>query len=202
MPVLTFAHSKFSNATIALHLPCNCVRRVGLITRVQYSVADRTQLSPGSESKPDFACVSRKRGGSSSLYTLPSLAKMKKDREAMREKVYEFLQGIGIDPDELDGLDLLVTVDVMWERIDFLHDLGLTVDDINNYPLVLGCSVKKNMIPVLDYLGRLGVRKSTFTQLLRRYPQVLHASVVVDLDPVVRYLQGMDSKREDIPRVP
>ncbi|KAF1889521.1 hypothetical protein Lal_00024848 [Lupinus albus] len=198
MPVLTFGHSKLSAAT----LPCNCVRRVGLITRLQYSVADRTSLTSGSASELDSGRVSRKRGGSSSLvYTLPGLEERKKDKEVMRKKVYKFLQGIGIVPDELDGLDLPVTVDVMRERIDFLHNLGLTIEDINNYPLVLGCSVKKNMVPVLDYLGKLGVRKSTFTQFLQRYPQVLHASVVVDLDPVVKYLRGMDIKSEDIPRV-
>ncbi|XVF23516.1 hypothetical protein REPUB_Repub13aG0045300 [Reevesia pubescens] len=113
---------------------------------------------------------------------------MKKERITNRTKVYEFLRGLGIIPDELDGLELSVTVEVMRERIDFLHTLGLTVEDANNYPLVLGCSVKKNMIPVLDYLGKLGVRKSTLTEFLRRYPQVLYASVVVDLAPVVKYL--------------
>ncbi|XP_076904494.1 transcription termination factor MTERF4, chloroplastic-like [Bidens hawaiensis] len=89
----------------------------------------------------------------------------------------------------------------MKERVDFLHTLGLTIEDINNYPLVLGCSVKKNMIPVLDYLGKLGVKRSNLTEFLRRYPQVLHSSVVVDLAPVVKYLEGMDIKLNDIPRV-
>ena len=89
----------------------------------------------------------------------------------------------------------------MKERVDFLHSLGLTISDINNYPLILGCSVKKNMIPVLDYLGKIGVRKSTFTDFLKRYPQVLHSSVVIDLAPVVRYLQGMDVRAQSIPRV-
>lgn len=88
---------------------------------------------------------------------------MNKDKVSWREKVYEFLQGTGIVSDEFDGLELPVTVDVMKERMDFLHNLGLTIEDINNYPLVLGCSVKKNMVPVLDYLGKLGVRKSMFT---------------------------------------
>ncbi|MQL73799.1 hypothetical protein Taro_006156 [Colocasia esculenta] len=137
----------------------------------------------------------------SSLYSRPSLRDMQSERAANRARVYEFLRGLGVVPDELDGLELPVTVDVMRERVDFLHSLGLTVADINNYPLVLGCSVKKNMVPVLDYLGKLGVRKSTFTEFLRRYPQVLHASVVVDLAPVVKYLQGMDIRAQDIPRV-
>ncbi|KAK7251319.1 hypothetical protein RIF29_34398 [Crotalaria pallida] len=196
MPILTFCHSKLG-AALAL-------RRIGLITRLQYSVSDRA-LTSSSIAEPraqlDSGRVSRKRGGSSSLYIHPSLSQMKKDMLMMREKVYDFLRGVGIVPEELDGLELPVTVEVMRERVDFLHSLGLTVEDINNYPLVLGCSVKKNMIPVLDYLGKLGVRKSTFTQFLQRYPQVLHASVVVDLQPVVKYLQGMDIKREDIPRV-
>lgn len=126
---------------------------------------------------------------------------MKNDKAANRAHVYEFLRGLGIVPDELDGLELPVTVDVMRERIDCLRSLGLTIDDINNYPLVLGCSVKKNMIPVLDYLGSLGVRRSGVTEFLRRYPQVLHSSVVVDLKPVVSYLQGMDIRPVDIPSV-
>lgn len=131
----------------------------------------------------------------------PSLLEMKNEKMEKRARVYDFLKEIGIIPDELDGLELPVTVEVMRERVDFLHKLGLTIEDINNYPLVLGCSVKKNMIPVINYLGTLGVRKSTFTEFLRRYPQVLHASVVVDLQPVVKYLQGMDIKSNDIPRV-
>lgn len=138
---------------------------------------------------------------SKSLYARPSLRDMQKERELIRLQVYEFLRKLGIVPDELDGLELPVTVEVMRERVDFLHSLGLTIEDINNYPLVLGCSVKKNMIPVLDYLGKLGVRKSTITDFLRRYPQVLHASVVVDLTPVVKYLKGLDIKPIDIPRV-
>ncbi|PKA53933.1 hypothetical protein AXF42_Ash011413 [Apostasia shenzhenica] len=138
---------------------------------------------------------------SQSLYVRPSLLEMKKEKNANRARVYEFLRSIGIVPDELEGLELPVTVEVMRERVDFLHTLGLTIEDINNYPLMLGCSVKKNMIPVLDYLGKLGVRKSTFTGFLRRYPQVLHSSVVVDLMPVVKYLQGLDIKPANIPRV-
>ncbi|XP_071906885.1 uncharacterized protein [Coffea arabica] len=138
---------------------------------------------------------------SSSLYAHPSLSQIRSEKAANRAPVYDFLRGIGVFPDELDGLELPVTVDVMCERVDFLHRLGLTVEDINNYPLVLGYSVKKNMVPVLDYLGKLGVKKSTFTEFLRRYPQVLHSSVVVDLAPVVKYLQGMDIKPNDIPRV-
>lgn len=138
---------------------------------------------------------------SSSLYSRPSLLEMKKEKAENRARTYEFLSDLGIVADELDGLELPTTVEVMKERVDFLHSLGLTIADINNYPLVLGCSVKKNMIPVLDYLSKLGVRKSTFTDFLRRYPQVLHSSVVIDLMPVVKYLQGLDIKLADIPRV-
>ncbi|KAG9457476.1 hypothetical protein H6P81_001984 [Aristolochia fimbriata] len=140
-------------------------------------------------------------GAPSSVYSRPSLREMKNERIASRTRIYEFLRGLGIVPDELDGLELPVSLEVMRERVDFLHKLGLTIEDINNYPLVLGCSVKKNMIPVLDYLGKLGVRKASLTEFLRRYPQVLHASVVIDLQPVVKYLQGMDIKPNDIPRV-
>lgn len=175
----------------------------GLITRIHCSISERiyTSSADSSVAKPATTRSSRKTGGTSSLYSRPSLLEMKNERIANRARVFEFLRGLGIVPDELDGLELPVSVDVMRERVDFLHKLGLTIEDINNYPLVLGCSVKKNMIPVLDYLGKLGVRKSTFTEFLRRYPQVLHSSVVVDLQPVVKYLQGMDMQPNDIPRV-
>lgn len=195
-PHLIFASS--------IGIPSNREKRIGHIPRLQYSVADRTFVSSSvnpSLSKVDATHLEQRRGGSPSLYSHPSILQMKNQRAENRARVYEFLKGIGIVPDELDGLELPVTVEVMRERVDFLHKLGLTIEDINNYPLVLGCSVKKNMIPVLDYLGKLGVRKSTFTEFLRRYPQVLHASVVVDLTPVVKYLQGMDIKPNDIPRV-
>ncbi|XVF21834.1 hypothetical protein REPUB_Repub12eG0124000 [Reevesia pubescens] len=203
LPALTFHKPKLT-WTSTLRIPSNYERTFGSVTRFHCSVADRTFSSTSgrsSASKPKTVRLSRKQGNSSSLYSRPSLLEMKKERITNRSKVYEFLRGLGIIPDELDGLELPVTVEVMRERIDFLHTLGLTVEDINNYPLVLGCSVKKNMIPVLDYLGKLGVRKSTFTEFLRRYPQVLHASVVVDLAPVVKYLQGLDIKPNDIPRV-
>ncbi|KAL6208534.1 hypothetical protein ACLB2K_019483 [Fragaria x ananassa] len=195
---------KLQLTSISPQIPRTREKLVGLITRCQHSDAGRTKATRYADSSVSSTKSSRlgqRQQGPSSLYSRPSLLDMRNDKVANRARVYDFLQGIGIVPDELDGLELPVTVEVMRERVDFLHSLGLTVEDINNYPLVLGCSVKKNMIPVLDYLGKLGVRKSTFTDFLRRYPQVLHASVVVDLAPVVQYLQGMDIKPDDIPRV-
>ncbi|VVB07068.1 unnamed protein product [Arabis nemorensis] len=187
---------------------CNHKKRPGIGLTVQCAIANRrfSSRSVDSLKKEKSRSSGRdkdkdKRRESQSLYSRPSLLEMNKEKAANRARVYEFLRGIGIVPDELDGLELPVTADVMKERVDFLHKLGLTIEDINNYPLVLGCSVKKNMVPVLDYLGKLGVRKSTFTEFLRRYPQVLHASVVIDLAPVVKYLQGLDIKPIDVPRV-
>ncbi|TXG63570.1 hypothetical protein EZV62_010564 [Acer yangbiense] len=203
LPAFTYFKPRLTSSS-TLRITSNNDKNSRLITKFQYSVADRNFSSSSvnaSVSKPNTGRSGGKQGGSSSLYSRPSLLDMKNERIANRAKVYDFLRGIGIVPDELDGLELPVTVEVMRERVDFLHNIGLTIDDINNYPLVLGCSVKKNMIPVLDYLGKLGVRKSTFTEFLRRYPQVLHASVVVDLAPVVKYLQGLDIKLSDIPRV-
>ena len=83
MPILTFAHCKLS-ATLAL-------RRMGSITRLQYSVADRTFTSGSVDlpaSKTDSGRVNRRRGGgSSSVYSRPSLSEMKKEKAAIREKV-------------------------------------------------------------------------------------------------------------------
>ncbi|KAJ8898695.1 hypothetical protein K2173_004729 [Erythroxylum novogranatense] len=190
------------NSFSAIRIQNSFTRRNRLITRFAYSVSERSVgSSSAGSSRADNVKSGRKHVDSSSLYVHPSLREMHNEKIVNRAKVYEFLRGLGIVPDELDGLELPVTLEIMRERVNFLHKLGLTIEDINNYPLVLGCSVKKNMIPVLDYLGRLGVRKATFTEFLRRYPQVLHASVVVDLDPVVKYLQGMDIKPTDIARV-
>lgn len=203
LPPNTFLRSRLTSASAPSISSFN-EKKKDLIMRLPCCFAMRAALSSSSldssSVKTDTYSGSRKEKRSS-FYTHPSLLEMRNEKAANRERVYEFLRGIGIVPDELDGLELPVTVEVMRERVDFLHKLGLTIEDINNYPLILGCSVKKNMIPVLDYLGKLGVRKSTLTDFLQRYPQVLHASVVVDLAPVVKYLQGMDIKPNDIPRV-
>lgn len=205
LPAFAFRGPQSQSFSISsLCISTNSTKRCGLVMKIHSSVAGRTHSSASksvSLSRGDRYNRKKDEVNPSSFYTHPSLLELKNERIANRARVYEFLRGIGVVPDELDGLELPVTVEVMRERVDFLHKLGLTVEDINNYPLVLGCSVKKNMIPVLDYLGKLGVRKSTFTEFLRRYPQVLHASVVVDLQPVVNYLQGMDIKPNDVPRV-
>lgn len=86
----------------------------------------------------------------------------------------------------------------MKERLEFLQKIGLTIDDLNNYPLMLGCSVRKNIIPVLGYLEKIGIQRSKLAEFVRNYPQVLHASVVVELVPVVRFLRGLDVERQDI----
>eukprot|EP01018_Ginkgo_biloba_P004446 Gb_36311 [translate_table: standard] len=124
-----------------------------------------------------------------------------KEKHDPHSLVFAYLKDLGIVTDELEDLELTTVVDVMKERVEFLQKLGLSIDDINEYPLVLGCSVRRNMIPVLDYLEKLGVRKSALPDLLRIYPQVLHASVVIDLAPIVKFLQGLDIKANDIPRV-
>ncbi|EOA22905.1 hypothetical protein CARUB_v10003638mg [Capsella rubella] len=191
-------HKKIPGIGIGLAVQCSIANRRFSSRSVD---SPRRERSSRSSSGRDRDKDKDKGRGSQSLYSRPSLLDMNKEKAANRAKVYEFLRGIGIVPDELDGLELPVTAEVMKERVEFLHRLGLTIEDINNYPLVLGCSVKKNMVPVLDYLGKLGVRKSTFTEFLRRYPQVLHASVVIDLAPVVKYLQGLDIKPIDVPRV-
>ncbi|KAK6124546.1 hypothetical protein DH2020_041716 [Rehmannia glutinosa] len=203
LPAFAFHRPQLISIT-SLYTSSNCKKRCGLVMKLHSSVAGRNRSSTAADlpvSKGNRFNRERGEVNPASFYTHPSLLQMKNERIANRARVYEFLRGIGVVPDELDGLELPVTVEVMKERVEFLHKLGLTIEDINNYALVLGCSVKKNMVPVLDYLGKLGVRKSTFTEFLRQYPQVLHASVVVDLAPVVKYLQGMDIKPNDIPRV-
>lgn len=108
-----------------------------------------------------------------------------------QEAVLEYLEGTGIDSSDFDGLELPTSVSVVRERVEFLQKIGLTVQDISDYPLLIGCSVKKNLIPVLNYLESLNITTTLLPILLRKYPQILHSSVVMDLQPIVEYLVGL-----------
>lgn len=122
----------------------------------------------------------------------------RKEKLVSRVIICDYLKSLGIVPDELEHLELPSTVDVMKERVEFLQKLGLTVDDINEYPLMLGCSVRKNIIPVLGYLEKIGIPRSKMGEFVKNYPQVLHASVVVELVPVIKFLRGLDVDKQDI----
>ncbi|KAK0577613.1 hypothetical protein LWI29_035813 [Acer saccharum] len=135
-------------------------------------------------------------------YEMPSVTwgvvQGKKEKLVNRVKICDYLKGLGIIPDELENLELPSTVEVMEQRVSFLQKLGLTVDDINEYPLMLGCSMRKNMIPVLSYLEKIGIQKSKLGEFVKNYPQALHASVVVELMPVVKFLRGLDVDKQDL----
>uniref|UniRef100_A0A1D1ZKF9 Transcription termination factor MTERF4, chloroplastic n=1 Tax=Anthurium amnicola TaxID=1678845 RepID=A0A1D1ZKF9_9ARAE len=138
-------------------------------------------------------------------YEMPSVTwgviQGRKEKLVSRVIISDYLRSLGIVPDELEHLELPSTVEVMRERVEFLQKLGLTVDDMNEYPLMLGCSVRKNTIPVLGYLEKIGVQRSKMGEFVKNYPQILHASVVVELVPVVRFLRGLDVERLDVPYV-
>ncbi|MBA0735407.1 hypothetical protein Gogos_019258 [Gossypium gossypioides] len=135
-------------------------------------------------------------------YQMPSVTwgvvQGKKEKLVNRVKICDYLKTLGIIPDELENLELPSTVEVMSERVQFLQKLGLTIDDINEYPLMLGCSVRKNMIPVLGYLEKVGIPKLKLGEFVKNYPQVLHTSVVVELAPVIKFLRGLDVEKQDI----
>ncbi|PON45895.1 Mitochodrial transcription termination factor [Parasponia andersonii] len=122
----------------------------------------------------------------------------RKEKLVSRVIICDYLKSLGIVTDELESLELPSTVEVMRERVEFLQRLGLSIDDINEYPLMLGCSVRKNLIPVLGYMEKIGIQKSKLGEFVKNYPQVLHASVVVELVPVVKFLRGLDVEKEDI----
>ncbi|KAF6175701.1 hypothetical protein GIB67_022703 [Kingdonia uniflora] len=121
----------------------------------------------------------------------------RKEKLVSRVIICDFLKSLGIIPDELEHLELPTTIEVMRERVEFLQKIGLTIDDINEYPLLLGCSVRKNMIPVLGYLEKIGIQRAKLGEFVKSYPQVLHTSVVVELVPVVKALRGLDVDRQD-----
>ncbi|KAL6560426.1 hypothetical protein OROGR_003985 [Orobanche gracilis] len=62
----------------------------------------------------------------------------RKEKLVSRVIICDYLKSIGIIRDELEELELPSTSDVMRERVDFLQKIGLTVDDFNEYPLMLG----------------------------------------------------------------
>lgn len=135
-------------------------------------------------------------------YEMPSVTwgviQGRKEKLVSRVIICDYLKTIGILTDELEDLELPSTVEVMRGRVEFLQKLGLTIDDINEYPLMLGCSVRKNMIPVLGYLEKIGIPRARMGEFLKNYPQCLHASVVVELVPVVKFLRGLDIEKQDI----
>ncbi|CAK7323611.1 unnamed protein product [Dovyalis caffra] len=122
----------------------------------------------------------------------------KKEKLVNRVIICDYLKSLGIIPDELESVELPSTVEIMKERVEFLQRLGLTIDDINEYPLMLGCSVRKNIIPVLGYLEKIGIGRSKLGEFVKSYPQVLHTSVVVELQPVIKFLRGLDVEKQDI----
>ncbi|KAJ7542413.1 hypothetical protein O6H91_10G105900 [Diphasiastrum complanatum] len=124
-----------------------------------------------------------------------------KAQNTARDEVINFLKAEGFDTREIESLDLPTSVAIVKERLDFLSKLGLEKEHINEYPLMICCSVKKNMVPVIDYLEKLGFTSEILPIFLRKYPMVLHTSVVVDLQPVVSYLEGFGIDRNDISKV-
>ncbi|GAB4838507.1 Transcription termination factor mterf4, chloroplastic [Ancistrocladus abbreviatus] len=135
-------------------------------------------------------------------YEMPSVTwgvvQGRKEKLVSRVIICDYLKGLGIITDELEEVELPSTVEVMRERVEFLQKIGLTIDDMNEYPLMLACSVRKNVIPVLGYLEKIGIPRSKMGEFIRNYTQVLHASVVVELAPVVKFLRGLDVEKQDI----
>ncbi|MCO5554132.1 hypothetical protein L7F22_007658 [Adiantum nelumboides] len=122
-------------------------------------------------------------------------------RQEARQNVLKYLETEGIETAELARIELPSKVDVMQTRLGFLRKIGLDNDAINNYPLILGCSVQKNMVPVLKYLKKLGFPQAWVSMVLKKYPMILHASVVIDILPVIYFLRGLDIDADDLPRV-
>ncbi|EEF28093.1 conserved hypothetical protein [Ricinus communis] len=112
-------------------------------------------------------------------YEMPSVTwgvvQGKREKLVNRVIICDYLNNLGIIPDELENLELPSTVEVMKERVEFLQKLGLTIDDFNEYPLMLGCSVRKNIIPVLGYLEKivLELGRKHFLSVIAQYPQIL-----------------------------
>lgn len=205
-PQVSIESSNGSSCEITCNIARHPFERNCILARKPLFLTLKTRMLDGGN--VSFRVSSRAASGEPNKipeYQMPTVTwgvvQGRKEKLVSRVIICDYLRSIGIVPDELEHLELPSTVDVMKERVDFLQRLGLTIDDINQYPLMLGCSVRKNMVPVLDYLNKLGFQKQELPSFLRKHPQVLHASVIVDLVPVTKFLRGLDIERIDIPVV-
>ncbi|KAH8932544.1 hypothetical protein BDL97_19G079000 [Sphagnum fallax] len=116
------------------------------------------------------------------------------------ESVLEYLKRQGIDTAFLNEVELPKSLAVVKERIEFLLKIGLTIKDMNDYPLMIGCSVNKNIIPVLKYLNSLKVTRKSIPILIRRIEGTMSTSVayLVMLGVNARQIGGMLTERPDI----
>ncbi|WVZ23357.1 hypothetical protein V8G54_001901 [Vigna mungo] len=127
----------------------------------------------------------------------------RKEKLVSRVIIFDYLKGLGIIPDELHDLELPSTVDVMRERVEFLQKIGLTVDDINNYPLILGCSVLHasvivELAPVIKFLRGLDVEKDDIGYVLQKYPELLGFKLEGTMSTSVAYLVSIGVNPRDI----
>eukprot|EP00246_Nothoceros_aenigmaticus_P012057 TRINITY_DN3564_c0_g1_i1.p1 TRINITY_DN3564_c0_g1~~TRINITY_DN3564_c0_g1_i1.p1 ORF type:complete len:568 (-),score=92.03 TRINITY_DN3564_c0_g1_i1:9-1712(-) len=174
----------------------SCCREVSQHGMVQQQPSVRTLGTDAAE---------RNVSAQSSAFAEPSVTAADVQKYAKevsgRSQVLTYLKAEGVNTRELKEVELPTTLEVIQDRIRFLRKICLTTDDINNYPLMIGCSVKKNVVPVLDYLENIGITREALPHLIRKYPQVLHSSVVIDLQPVVGYLRGLGIDNKDIGKV-
>ncbi|XP_048442303.1 transcription termination factor MTERF4, chloroplastic isoform X2 [Pyrus x bretschneideri] len=145
-------------------------------------------------------------------YEMPSVTwgvvQGRKEKLVSRVIICDYLKSLGIIPDELENLELPSAVDVMRERVEFLQKLGLSIDDINEYPLMLGCSVRKNMIPVLAYLEKIGIPrpklglpKKILARMLEKRTYLLGYDLEETVKPNVDCLISFGIRREALASV-
>ncbi|XP_068330011.1 transcription termination factor MTERF4, chloroplastic-like isoform X2 [Pyrus communis] len=145
-------------------------------------------------------------------YEMPSVTwgvvQGRKEKLVSRVIICDYLKSLGIIPDELEKLELPSAVDVMRERVEFLQKLGLSIDDINEYPLMLGCSVRKNMIPVLAYLEKIGIPrpklglpKKILARMLEKRTYLLGYDLEETVKPNVDCLISFGIRREALASV-
>eukprot|EP00850_Spirogloea_muscicola_P002960 SM000011S19138 [mRNA] locus=s11:1014081:1016081:- [translate_table: standard] len=101
-----------------------------------------------------------------------------------------------------EDLALPSDVAIMEERLEFLRELGVDViKAAQDFPPLLGCSISRNFIPVLDYLDSIPVSRASLPLIVQKYPRILYSSVVVDLMPVVNFLLGLGVQKPNLERV-
>lgn len=83
-----------------------------------------------------------------------------------QEAIISYLGTLGIDTTNLDDVELPGSLAIVRDRVEFLQKIGLTVDNINDFPDMVGYSIKRNLIPVLTYLESLGVTPTSLPILV------------------------------------
>lgn len=149
-------------------------------------------MCPFSVNGHDFKCLA-------SFNTLEISGQHQRNKDAVS---LEFLRNLSVETEFLDSLSIPEDVEIIKERLNFLESLGLdSVSTVNRCPPLIGCSVTRNFIPIIEFLKSIPLDTEEIKQILSEYPRILYFSVKIDIEPIMIYLQGLGLQKDEIGNV-